>query len=237
MRKEGADAFRTRVAASVPLSDYLLDELRRQAGSESLDGRARLAELARPLLNLLPAGVYRELLTDRLAQEIGLKRERLAAALGEPPEARPPPPRRRAPAGTRPSLVRQAITLLVNFPSIGEHASVPAGVAEVGQKGVHLLVELLDLTRTHPGLSPGALVERFRERPEGRHLAELLADPVLVSEAAAPQVLADNLRRIIALDREERLAKLVSKAESGGLTPEEKEEFRRLQRDVVSGIG
>ena len=52
---------------SLPLSDYLLDELRRQAGSDSLDGRARLAELARPLLALLPAGVYRELLTDRLA--------------------------------------------------------------------------------------------------------------------------------------------------------------------------
>ena len=57
-----------------------------------------------------------------------------------------------------------------------------------------------------------------------------------MSEAAAPQVLGDSLQRIMSLDRDERLAKLVSKAESGGLSPEEKEEFRRLQRDAVGGI-
>ena len=101
---------------------------------------------------------------------------------------------------------------------------------------MQLLIELLELTRDHPSLTPGALVERFRDRPEGRHLAELLALPVLVSEAAAPRETADSLRRIMSLDREERLAELVSKAETGGLSPEEKEEFRQLQRDVAGGI-
>ena len=155
VRKEGADAFRARTAGSLPLSDYLLDELRKQAGSESLDGRARLAELARPLLNLLPAGVYRELLTDRLAQEVGLKRERLAVAMGEDLPPATPVRRPRPAVGSRPSLVRQAITLLVNFPAIGEHVSVPAGLGEVSQKGVHLLLELLELDARSPGPDAG----------------------------------------------------------------------------------
>ena len=110
---------------------------------------------------------------------------------------------------------------------------MPPGLGQVRLKGVALLIELLELTREHPTLTPGALVERFRDRPEGRHLAELLAVPVLVSEAAAPRELADSLRRILALGREERMAELVSKAEAGGLTPEEKDEFRQLQRDVA----
>jgi DNA primase len=236
IRKEGNEAFRSRMAASVPLSDYLLEELRSQAGPNSLDGRARLAELARPLLKMLPAGVYRELLTDRLAREVGLGRERLAAALGEKPAATEPPaprarpPRRSAPG--RPSLVRQAITLLVNFPAVGRDVAMPPGLGEVRQKGASLLVELLELTRDHPGLTPGAVVERFRERPEGRHLAELLAAPVLVAEGGAARELADSLQRIIAANREERLAELVSKADAGGLSGEEKDEFRRLQREV-----
>lgn len=109
------------------------------------------------------------------------------------------------------------------------------GLAEVPQKGVSLLLELLDLSRNHPGLGPGAVAERFRERPEGRHLAELLAVPVLVSEAAAARELEDCLCRIMTLDREERLAALVSKAESGVLTAEERAAFRQLQRQVAGG--
>jgi DNA primase len=238
IRKEGADTFAARISRSLALSEYLLEELRREAGSDSLDGRARLAELAKPLLNLLPAGVYRELLTDRLAQEVGLGRERLVTALGGQPGAEKPtrPPSAGRSSRGRPSLIRQAITLLVNFPAIGAMQIVPPGLVNVRQKGVTLLIELLEITRATPDLTSGALIERFRDRPEGPHLAELLASPVLVSEAAAPQEFADSLRRILALDREERFSELVSKAETGGLTAEEKEEFRQLQRDVAAGI-
>jgi len=241
VRKEGAEAFRGRLAGAQPLSDYLLEELRHQSGTESLDSRARLAELARPLLQQIPAGIYRELLTDRLAQEVGLKRDRLATALGTVPEAsvpadeHPRPARRGRSPHARPSLVRQAITLLINFPGLGAQVEVPMGLAEVSQKGVPLLLELLDLSRNHPGLGPGAVAERFRERPERKHLAELLAAPVLVSEAAAARELNDCLCRIMALDREERLAALVSKAESGVLTVEERAAFRQLQRQVAGG--
>lgn len=236
VRREGAAAFAARAADSLPLSDYLLDELRRQAGPDSLDTRARLAELARPLLNLLPPGVYRELLTDRLAEAVGLRRERLTAALGGEPASAPPPVPARKPQspGQRPSLVRQAITLLVHYPGLGRDVPVPARLSTISSRGAALLVELLELTRQVPGLTPGALVERFRDRPEGPHLGELLTGQLLVSEAAAARELADSLQRIVAQGRDERLAELVAKAAADGLTAAEKEEFRQLQR---AGIG
>lgn len=239
VRREGAAAFAERAAGSLPLSDYLLDELRRQAGPDSLDARARLAELARPLLALLPPGVYRELLTDRLAEAVGLRRERLTAALGgEPVNALPPMPERRPrSAGQRPSLVRQAITLLVHRPDLGRDVPVPSGLGTVRSKGTAMLVELLQLTRDVPGLTPGALVERFRDRPEGPHLAEILTGQLLVSEAAAARELADSLQRIVAQGRDERLAELVAKAATDGLTTAEKEEFRQLQRAGIADSG
>ena len=88
---------------------------------EHLDGRARLAELARPLLKRIPAGVYQELLIDRLAKQVGMPAGRLAALLLEPGRRRQRL-RRQAPvakatlAAGRGSLVRQAITLLLNHP-------------------------------------------------------------------------------------------------------------------------
>jgi len=66
VQQEGAAAFSARLAATLPLSDYLFRELESQTDTQSMDGRARLAELARPLIETLPQGVYRELLTERL---------------------------------------------------------------------------------------------------------------------------------------------------------------------------
>jgi DNA primase len=238
VRKEGHEAFAARIADSLPLSDYLLDELHRQVGSDSLDARARLAELARPLLKLLPAGVYRELLGDRLANEVGLRPERLAKALGDPPPApaKPAPSRQQRkplPASARPSLVRQAISIVLNLPGVAAGTDVPPELRRVQIKGAPLLVELLDLARNNPGLTPGALVERFRDRPEGPHLLELLAAPMLVREDAAPRELSDSLARILTISRDERMAELVSKAGKAGLSPDEKEEFRQLQRETT----
>ena len=144
------------------------------------------------------------------------------------------PARKPQSPGQRPSLVRQAITLLVHYPGLGRDVPVPARLSTISSRGAALLVELLELTRQVPGLTPGALVERFRDRPEGPHLGELLTGQLLVSEAAAARELADSLQRIVAQGRDERLAELVAKAAADGLTAAEKEEFRQLQR---AGIG
>ena len=79
---EGRERFEARLDAALPLSEYLVSHLSAQVDTHTVDGRARLAELARPLIQKLPAGVYRELLLDRLAGEIRMPAPRLAALLG-----------------------------------------------------------------------------------------------------------------------------------------------------------
>ncbi|MBV9344844.1 MAG: DNA primase, partial [Gammaproteobacteria bacterium] len=109
--REGAAAFEARVAQAVPLSEYLVRELSREADLSHADGKARFAAAARPLFLKVPAGVYRELLLERLASVVGLSAERLQALWVPAAAAAPaPPPRRlRAPMSAgRGSLVRQA---------------------------------------------------------------------------------------------------------------------------------
>jgi DNA primase len=235
VRKEPTEAFSRRLDQSQPLSEYLLAELRRQSGTDSVDAQARLAELARPLLDLMPQGIYRELLTNRLAAEVGIEPHRLDRLLSaRAPEPEPPPKARRIRLPVpRPSLVRQAIALVLHYPGVAAETDVPPGLTAATQRGLPLLIELLELARNNPGLTPGALVERFRERPEGRHLGDLLAQDMLIASEAAPQELAGSLQRIVIQSREERLAELVSKAQSAGLSAAEKDEFRHLQQNVA----
>ena len=62
VREEGAAGFEARLAAATPLADYLISELSSRVEMASVDGKARLVELARPLIRRIPSEVYRELL-------------------------------------------------------------------------------------------------------------------------------------------------------------------------------
>jgi len=250
VRREGAEAFGRRQAQSLPLSQFLLDSLSADVDLGNLDGKARLAALAKPLLAQLPEGVYRELLSTELARRVGLPRERLDALLGNQagpassaPAARPaaggPAPRRR-PGGagragaTRGSLSRQAIALLLHYPAVAHEVPLPGNLETSGQRGVDLLRELHTLARSRPDISPPVLLERFRERPELPHLAQLLTEEPLVGEDGAAAEFQGCLGRILSAATQQELAALLQKAGEEGLSVTERERLATLQRTVVA---
>ena len=55
--EEGAEGFERRLKTSLPLSEYLLQQLRGQVDLNSVDGRAKLKALAQPLFARMPEGV------------------------------------------------------------------------------------------------------------------------------------------------------------------------------------
>ncbi len=145
--EEGREAFERRLESTLPLSEYLVKELSEQTDLSHADGRARFAESVRPLIAKVPEGVFRELLTARVAAVVGLAAERLQElwAATNPPPARAPPaepekPRVRVSAG-RGSLVRQAIARLVRFPAIAGAISAAerAGLNTCEEPGIDLL--------------------------------------------------------------------------------------------------
>ena len=234
---EGKEAFEARLTGALPLSEYLVEHLASQVDLEHVDGRARLAELARPLLQRIPAGVYRELLLDRLAQAVRMPAAKLASLLLESPE--PPAATRRAQARAqaapgmsagRGSVVRQAIVLLLNFPDAARDITKAEGLAGLSQPGVALLAELIADLKEHPAPHKAAVVERWRDRPEGLHLMKLAVIESLVTDAgAAGQELQMAVERLLkTTGPEERTDALLKKAEATGLTAKEKLELQEL---------
>jgi DNA primase len=247
VRAEGPAAFEARFADALPLSDYLIRELSSRTDVGSVDGRAKLVELARPLVRRIPSDVYRELLVVQLAGVVGMSAGRLgelleagaAPAAAARPEAVPSRPVRPAPtAGAgRGNLVRQAIGLLVHFPDAAAGVGIPEGLDHIDRPGIALLVELLTQLREDPVGTTGALLERWRERPEYGPLAKLALGECLVPDApAASAEIRSAIERLVAENDMARLQALEDRARDGSLSQEEKRELQALLRSKGQSV-
>jgi DNA primase len=200
--EEGREAFEARIKQALPLSEYFINQLSAQVDIRSIDGRAQLGALARPLLERIPAGIFRELLADEVAKTVGLKSGRLTSMLGEGAETKPAtvePARTTArpqvQAGRR-NLVRQAISLLVHYPQIADKVVLNPALATLARPGIALLIDLIEELGRRPCANTGALLERWRDRPDVEHLAKLAAQECLVDAAGAARELVDAVQRL-----------------------------------------
>ncbi|WP_028294972.1 DNA primase [Oceanobacter kriegii] len=88
VRQEGRDAFEQRLNQSRHLPEFLFDHLKEQVDFDTLDGKARLDQLAAPLISRIPKGTLRDLMVAELERQIGVH-SRAMDKLAEQPE--PPP--------------------------------------------------------------------------------------------------------------------------------------------------
>ncbi|HDK02484.1 MAG TPA: DNA primase, partial [Gammaproteobacteria bacterium] len=232
VRKEGGEAFEMRIAQCVPLSRFLYEELERQADTTSVDGRARLVELARPLLARVPEGVFRDLLIEGFAERVRVEPGHLRRWIRDGRATDRPGYRRPRPAAVRTrSPIRHAVTLLLQRPALAAGAGDPGRFRELDRPGVALLVQLLELLQQHPHLNTAAVLERWRGTEEGGHLERLAALPLDVPEEGLEQELRDTLAFLAAeygaRERERRWAQLSLKRPSEW-SEEERREARRL---------
>ena len=85
VRKEGVELFLNRINNAIPLSEHLFDELENQVNLQTVDGKAKLAALAKPYLDEIPEGIYKELMLARLAELAGLPIDTLIRTLENQP--------------------------------------------------------------------------------------------------------------------------------------------------------
>ncbi|WP_199100115.1 DNA primase [Dyella sp. ASV21] len=220
IRKEGKDGFEKRLKAATPLSEYFFGELAHDVDTASLDGRARLAERARPLIAKLPDGAFRDLMAQELEKRTGAR-----AALNADPAARQPVQRSMV---VQRSLVRSAIALLLAQPGAADQVERPYGFLRLDKPGVALLAELIDLARSRPGINSASLVEHFAERSEYGALQKLMAAMVVGEPEAQRAEFFDALKRMEQQAVIQRRDWLTAKSREGALDSAEKAELREL---------
>ncbi len=227
----GSPAFEREAENAMTLADFLVTELSGQVDTDTVDGRARLAELARPLVGKIPAGVFRELLLSQLASVVGLAAEKFSSLMGQAPvESAEPPPRRALQSGGARNLtaVARTIRALLNEPALADQVDLEQ-LAGLASPGADLLFEILEICQAEPQISPGALLERFRNHAHSRHLQSLLASEEL--QAVGIDRVAEfegSVQTLVRTTISDRIDKLIARADQ--LSPEERAELTDLQR-------
>ena len=232
----GAEAFRTRIAEAMPLSQFLLGELVRQVNVASMDGRARLAALARPHLQKLREGPLRALILDELSRITRLSRTDLEATLNR--NRAEPSPAFRSGANEKPDAgaarpVKRALQLLAEKPELAERVEHLELLMQSDAPGVQLLVEAIDFFHAHRDAKVGQLMEFWRETAKGRALERLLQQEVNVDEATLEREFTETMAHLCQKGLRVRVQNLLAEARLRPLTDAETREIESLTRELA----
>jgi len=222
VRKEGKDGFHNRLTQAQTLPDFLFSHLLTQVNLNSMEGKAKLAKLAMPLINKVPAGVLQHKLYEQLANLVRMDVETLKQVKGvvSPKILNKPSSQTKAAVATKRSPMRLAIALLIQNPQLAE--MFPAELSNIILPGSDLLNALVALLKQSPGLNIGILLEHWRDQPEYIQLKQLAAWDTAIPEEGIEQEFQGVLKNLQKLDREAKIDQLIQRANLGGLSSEEK---------------
>ncbi len=229
VRREGQNGFNGRVKGALPLSRFLFNVLSEQVDMESIDGRARLAELAKPYLGKLPQGLFREMMKKHLAEMVGVGEWGLEN-LGKPsktPQQRTKSRRARTGLNTIPPL-RRAIALLLHHPEIARQADLPAGWEALSLPGVPLFRALVAFIRSQTAPTLATILEHWRNTDDAGHLDKIAQLELDVLEEDVASQLKGAVIRVMEGALNQESDQLLEKSRHRTLTTEEKQRLRDL---------
>ncbi len=224
VKKVGQQQFAEQARQAATLSAFFFSHLMRDCDTQQIDGQARFWHHAKPLLETLPAGIFREKMLQKLAVQVQLSAETLTKQLNT---SRAKPPLLSQSSNTtlnkKRSPIRLAITLLLQKPKIAQSVQDISALRNLTTKGVDLLVKLIEMAQQNPNLKTGGLLEHWRDQPEQQILAKLAAtDCPIESDLGLSAEFIGSLRRIIEAEREQKIQQLLTKAHQAQLNQEEK---------------
>ncbi len=247
MVRKSAQQFKDLLQAAVPLSELLFRELEKDLQLDSAESRAALAKKARPLLQQLPEGVYREMLSQQLDDKTSHR-----IKLGSSPANRTQAASRRAGEPAAAAVVRTPLrhlaAMLVQQPWLAAGLSETDQQIVAAQKNADIVMQLIDFCAHRPQISMVKLMEHWRGHAAEAFLHELAGWQVLADTAPTDDrqrdenhrheyeqklrtTVADLLMRMQSDQLSARIRMLTTAQQQGVLSAHQKQELRRLLMD------
>jgi DNA primase len=228
VRVHGAEAFRKLARQAMPLTDFLMQELKAGKDLATAEGRSQLVHAAKPLLVRLQAPLLRLQLVKLLAQTSGFSQAEIESLCGLPAVVRKAAPAR-SPRGAPSPIARKLLRLIVQQPGLAARLAadlIPDGHAETEA------LDALIAAVAEGGLAGegfGMVLEHFRGTQHEGLISEILGELVEeeFDEESIEAVFADTVERLRQAVIRNEIDALNAKNKSVGLAPEE---VRRLQQ-------
>lgn len=239
VQAEGAKAFLARAETALTLTQFLLGELAKDVQLGSLDGRARLAALARPHLEKMREGALKVLIVDELARMTKLGRNDILAMLAgavPTPGARPAsaPGARAVAPGARP--VRRALQLLLEQPALAQAVEHVGQLAAATQPGIDILVDAIEFFCDNPTSTASQLIELWRDTPRGAALSRVAASKlegdVELDDAGIAREFVGCIGLLLNKALRDRAETLLDFSRERPLAPAETQELQDITRQL-----
>ena len=219
VREEGLSVFTVRMQSAQPLSDYFFEHVTEELNLSEMEGRAQLIGKAKPYLEKLSEGVFREMMFDRLKELSGQSSldslENLVVgdfAKQMPLQFEP----------SRLSSARVAIALLLQRPSLAEiviQKDIDWNGLEF--RGIQLFKNILEVIGDKKSINTAVLIEHYRDTNEEKSVKALALLDVYVSDDKIEDVFCDALNVLLKQARDLGISKLLAKAQAKSLEIEE----------------
>ena len=202
VRENGLEAFRRATNEAMPLSEYLLKELKSDLNLNTAEDRARLIHEAKVLVPRISAPILRLQAVRMLAEESGLDQAEVLEALeiqhGKPNQRPHRPSRTRQ--TIKLSILRQLLNVLACYPHLCD--KLPGDLIDLAGNAeewpiIQRLIDLHDDGCANDSIL-ALMFERFRNTPQQEIVGELLALTELgsVSQDNAAGELTDILQKL-----------------------------------------
>lgn len=230
--KHGKAAFERQLKQAIPLSEFLFKELCAEAALQTDEGRAKLVNDAKPLLQQVAAPALSSMLLRRLSELSGMDQNELAALLQIAPKRRArtqaPAPRKQLATPYR-WLILMLLHNPAHFERLDRHSLFATG--DAGDE-IAALKALVDFLERHPHLrsnsSAFSLLSHLQDNPHRALLEEIESETLKWDDTIDVEAeFSGALEKLQQADRKKRIAELYNKP-LNKLTDEEKRELQRL---------
>lgn len=218
VRKIGEEEFNALIEGATPLEKFFFDKLSEGLDVKTIEGRARLSNLAKPLIAKFPQGIYGQLMLDKLSEILGVASESLdklietqAPASGAAPPVAPMPdapsysdsnepareawsPRPKSAASNlnvyrKPAAVK-AIELLLQNPEVALAIEKDLSpLHSAGDEGRQLLLSLIEMVRRDPDTDIPTLLGYCSGSPFGNQITRLKSENITPIEGLEQEFL------------------------------------------------
>ena len=208
VRRIGAPAFEASLDTSTRLPDFFFEALTARLDMDSLEGKAKLGKLAMPLISKLPKGLFRQLMTDKLAAVTGLSRESLYPTRSDPdPDLPPLPPG--LPAGTAAVRTRQkpikvewspcmkAVNLLIRKPVMVQSVAIDDSLGEIRSPDMDLLLKIIELAKAWPQSSTHEFMSRIYATAYGNQITHLFGREQITPDEGVEEEFREILEKLL----------------------------------------
>jgi DNA primase len=232
VRLEGVSGFQARINDAMVLSDYFFETVIGQLDLSTIEGRSQLMAAAKPQLEKIPSGFFRDMMWRRLG-------ELTASRLVDVPENTATlRPRNEGKSGKsnqkRPSLARRILALLIQHPHL-QQVAVRRELSLDGLQyaGQELLDDVLGRIALEKPENGAILLEAYRGSSYEKMVTALAGMELNVPEGGEEAEFAGALTQLRRQARQEKLGGLLAKEGRDGLTIEEKQVLRTLLKESL----